>query len=279
MNKRIIDDAVQLLKDAGWQPMVCDTAVSYFDNGVPAGIPQDVGEYSGERVMLPKEIMGYEPMIMFRVRGESMCGAGIENGDMVTLLLDTNVEDGDIVVAWLDGEATLKVFYRDEAGEPWLVPQNDKYQPIRLRDFTNVWILGKVVDVKKHLPRVPFRHIQQYMKNVKREQGDSPDDAKLKRAIARIAKQMPSSRHWFCIYRVMVDKEMLAEGDFYGLRDKINELFPDNDFGINPRDLQRLDVCSFHKRVHFWDEHDAPVQGKRFYEYLTIANAFKDMLS
>ena len=117
MSKRIIDDAVKLLKDAGWQPMVCDTAVPYFDNGVPAGIPQDLGEYSGESVMLPKEIMGYEPMIMIRVRGESMCGAGIENGDMVTLLLDTNVEDGDIVVAWLDGEATLKVFYRDEAGE------------------------------------------------------------------------------------------------------------------------------------------------------------------
>ena len=129
MSKRIIDDAVQLLKDAGWQPMVCDTAVPYFDNGVPAGIPQDLGEYSGESVMLPKEIMGYEPMIMIRVRGESMCGAGIENGDMVTLLLDTNVEDGDIVVAWLDGEATLKVFYRDEAGEAWLVPQNENTNP------------------------------------------------------------------------------------------------------------------------------------------------------
>ena len=184
MSKRIIDDAVQLLKDAGWQPMVCDTAVPYFDNGVPAGIPQDLGEYSGESVMLPKEVMEYEPMIMIRGRGESMCGAGIENGDMVTLLLDTNVEDGDIVVAWLDGEATLKVFYRDEAGEAWLVPQNEKYQPIRLRDFTNVWILGKVVDVKKHLPRVPFRHIQQYMKNVKREQGESPDDANLTLRIA-----------------------------------------------------------------------------------------------
>ena len=279
MNKRELKDIYGLLKQAGWEPMVCDTAVPYFDNGVPAGIPQDVGEYDGEYIMLPKALAGYDPMILIRVRGESMCGAGIENGDIVTLLMDTNVEDGDIVVAWLDGEATLKVFYRDEEGEPWLVPQNDKYQPIRVKDFTNVWILGKVVDVKKPVPRVSFRQIQQHMKNVKREAGVAPSDEKLKRAIAKVAKQMPSSRHWFCVYRVMVDKDMLPDGDFYGLREKMNLLFPDNDFNINPRDLQRLDVCSFHKKVHFWDEHDAPVQGKRFYEYLTIANMFKDMLA
>ena len=66
---------------------------------------------------------------------------------------------------------------------------------------------------------------------------------------------------------------------FVQIMDKMNELFPDNEFSINPRDLQRLDVLSFHKKVHFWEENDAPVQGKRFYEYLTIANTFKDMLA
>ena len=282
--RRIVDDlneALRLLKEAGWEAMVPDTPVPYFDNGVPAGNPRNMGEADRDYVLLPRELVGYEPIIMIPVRGQSMEGAGIEDGDTVILCLTKNIEDGDVVVAWLDGEATLKVFYRDEDGEAWLVPQNDLYQPIRVSDFSSAEILGKVVDVKKPMHRVPFRAIQQMMRKVKRTEGSmqEPSDERLRRAVGRIAKQLPTSRHWFCIYRVMVDKGLLPEGDFYGLRDKMDLLFPDNDFSINPKDLQRLDVDCFHKRLIFWEEHDAPVQGKRFYEYLTVANTFKDYLA
>ena len=77
-----------------------------------------------------------------------------------------------------------------------------------------------------------------------------------------------------CVRRLTHNPRIFAQ-----IMDKMNELFPDNEFSINPRDLQRLDVLSFHKKMYFWEENDAPVQGKRFYEYLTIANTFKDMLA
>ena len=279
MNEKEIKEAVQRLKEAGWEAMVCDTPVPYFDNGVPAGNPNNMGDYDGDFIMLPRGMVEYEPVVMIRVKGDSMCNAGLDNGDVVMVQLCSDVKDGEIVVVWLDGEATLKAFCHDENGEPWLFPQNEKYHPIRLKDFTDVWIIGKVVGVKKTVPSVPFRQMMQQLKSVKRESTESPSDDKLKKAIAKVAKQIEgNSRLWFSIYRVMVDKGMLSEGDFYGLRDKVNQLFPDNDFSINPRDLQKLDVGSFHKRLSFWDEHDAPVQGKRFYEYLAIANAFRDLL-
>lgn len=260
--------------------MFCDTPVPLYSCGVPAGNPQEPGQYEEENIMLPRELVGYEPTMAIVVRGHSMQDAGIEDGDVVTVRVGQEAEDGDIVVALLDGEATLKVFFRDENGEAWLVPQNEKFQPIRVSEFSSARILGRVISVKKSVPRVPFRAIQQRIRSVKR-QGDtavSLTDDKLKRAFAKIARQMTSSRHWFCVYRVLVDKGYLKEGDFYSLRDKVNELLPDNDFSINPKDLSRMDVGSFAKRLYFWEEQDAPVQGKRFYEYKALAQAFQNYL-
>ncbi|MBO7629009.1 MAG: hypothetical protein J6S87_03560, partial [Bacteroidales bacterium] len=239
----------------------------------------NMGDYSSEYVMLPRQLVGYEPIIMITVRGESMCGAGIETGDVVTLRLGDCAEDGDIVMAWLDGEVTLKVFYRDEDGEAWLVPQNTMYQPIRMSEFTSVWILGVVVDVKKSVGRVPFRQIQQQMRSLKhKEEPQVLTDAVVKKAVQKILPKMTTSRQWFCVYRVLADKGFLHERAFYELNDCMNRLFPNNDFSINVKDLSRMAVGCFDKRLFFWEEQAAPVQGKRFLEYLALAQEFQRLL-
>lgn len=279
MSEKEICEVSALLAEAGWEPMVCDTPVPYFENGVPAGPPNDMGDYDGEYLMLPRNLVGYEPMIMLQVHGESMCGAGIENGDVVTLRVGDSAEDGDVVMAWLDGEATLKVFYRDEEGEAWLVPQNQMYQPIRMSEFTSVRILGTVIDVKKPVGRVPFRQIQQQMRSAKRKES-VPDltDAVVRRAVQKIEPRMTSSRQWFCVYRVLADKGYIHERGFYELHECMNRLFPENNFSINAKDLSRMAVGCFDKRLFFWEEQSAPVQGKRFTEYLTLAQDFQRLL-
>lgn len=259
--------------------MLCDTAVPYSENGVPAGVPNDMGDYDGAYIMLPRELVGYEPLMMVAVRGESMCGAGIENGDVVTLRVGPCAEDGDIVMAWLDGEVTLKVFYRDEDGEAWLVPQNIMFQPIRMSEFAAVRILGRVVDVKKPVGRVPFRQIQQQMRAVKRkEEPQELTDEVMRRAVQKLLPQMTNNRQWYCVYRVLVDKGYLHEHAFYELRECIDRLFPNNDFTINTKDLSRMAVGSFDKRLFFWEEQTAPVQGKRYTEYLMLAQEFQKLL-
>lgn len=78
-----------------------------------------------------------------RVRGESMLGAGILPGDLVVVHQQPTANNGEIVVALLEDEATVKTFSR-RAGKIWLLPANPDYQPI---DGTECSILGKVVAV------------------------------------------------------------------------------------------------------------------------------------
>ena len=78
-----------------------------------------------------------------RVRGESMLNAGILPGDLVVVRRQQTASNGEIVVAMIEDEATVKRFFR-EKGQIWLLPENDAYTPI---DGTHAQILGKVTAV------------------------------------------------------------------------------------------------------------------------------------
>ena len=78
-----------------------------------------------------------------RVRGESMLNAGILPGELVVVRQQQTCNQGEIVVAMIDDEATVKRFSR-KGGHVWLLPENDAYSPI---DGTYAQILGKVVAV------------------------------------------------------------------------------------------------------------------------------------
>ena len=75
-----------------------------------------------------------------QVRGDSMVGAGILSGDLVVVRPQSDAVNGEIVVALLGEEATVKRFHRDDSGV-WLLPENPAYQPI---DGREAQILGKV---------------------------------------------------------------------------------------------------------------------------------------
>ena len=78
-----------------------------------------------------------------RVRGESMLNAGILPGDLVVVHRQPTAHNGEIVVALLEDEATVKRFSRRN-GHVWLLPENEDYQPI---DGTYASILGRVIAV------------------------------------------------------------------------------------------------------------------------------------
>ena len=90
----------------------------------------DTGGHSGEYFAL-------------RVRGDSMINAGILNGDLVVVRSQPTANQGEIVVAMIDDEATVKRLSR-RGGHTWLLPENDEYSPI---DGTYAQILGKVAAV------------------------------------------------------------------------------------------------------------------------------------
>ena len=96
---------------------------------------------------LPKEIVGEGSLFLLRVAGDSMVEAAITDGDWVVIRQQPTAENGDIVAAMIDGEATVKTFKRRD-GHIWLLPHNPAYEPIAGDEAT---VLGRVVAVLRRL--------------------------------------------------------------------------------------------------------------------------------
>lgn len=110
---------------------------------VTAGMPILAVENVEDTFPLPIDFVGNSESFMLRVRGDSMIDAGILDGDLVLVKKQNNAENGDIVVALIEDEATVKKFYK-EKNYIRLQPQNQFMQPILVPTCT---ILGKVAGV------------------------------------------------------------------------------------------------------------------------------------
>lgn len=83
MNSVEIKDFEKLmesLEKAGWHPMVCDTPIPFFDNEVPCGVPNSVGDVVKEEEMIPRRMLTSLDDYAVRAKGDSMIGAGIQDG-------------------------------------------------------------------------------------------------------------------------------------------------------------------------------------------------------
>ncbi len=115
---------------------------------VAAGQPILAAENIEQTIPLPAELAsGDDQTFILRVRGESMIEVGILPGDFVVVRQQQTANNGDIVVAMIDDEATVKTFYR-EADRIRLQPENASMEPIYSRDVS---ILGKVVALFRRL--------------------------------------------------------------------------------------------------------------------------------
>jgi repressor LexA len=124
-------------------PSVGDAAMVPLVGRIAAGIPITADQMVEEVVPLPRQLVGKGELFMLTVVGDSMIDAAICDGDWVVVRQQSTAENGEIVAAMLDNEATVKVF-KQRDGHTWLLPQNSAYEPI-LGDHATV--LGKVVAV------------------------------------------------------------------------------------------------------------------------------------
>jgi repressor LexA len=114
---------------------------------IAAGGPILAEETLDDVFPLPKQLVGEGTLFMLEVSGDSMVDAAICSGDYVVVRQEQTAENGDIVAALIDGEATVKTFQRKD-GHVWLLPHNPSYDPI---DGTNATILGKVTAVLRRI--------------------------------------------------------------------------------------------------------------------------------
>lgn len=114
---------------------------------IAAGGPILAEERVEQVFPLPKELVGEGTLFLLEVAGESMIEAAICDGDYVVVRQQSAAENGEIVAAMIDGEATVKTLQK-KAGKVWLLPHNPTFEPI---DGTDAVILGKVVSVLRRL--------------------------------------------------------------------------------------------------------------------------------
>ncbi|GAA2340432.1 transcriptional repressor LexA [Saccharopolyspora halophila] len=114
---------------------------------IAAGGPILAEEAIEDVFPLPKEIVGDGTLFLLKVVGDSMVDLAITDGDWVTVRQQPDADNGDVVAAMIDGEATVKTFKRTDE-HVWLMPHNSAYEPILGDDAK---ILGKVVAVLRRL--------------------------------------------------------------------------------------------------------------------------------
>ncbi|NLW17695.1 MAG: transcriptional repressor LexA [Firmicutes bacterium] len=130
----ILDDSFQSVVDAVPVPVV---------GRVTAGAPILAVENIEDYFPLPRQVIRDQEVFILQVRGDSMVEAGILDGDYVLVRRQNTADNGDIVVALLGDEATVKTFYKEKT-HIRLQPENRSLSPILTQ---NVIVLGKVIGV------------------------------------------------------------------------------------------------------------------------------------
>jgi repressor LexA len=140
--------AIELLDRAvnGVRSMVMPNSLPLV-GAVAAGQPMLAEEKIEDYVSVPSAAGGDDGAYLLRVRGESMKKVGIIEGDLVVVRPQETADDGDIVVALVGEEATVKRYFR-EADHVRLQPENDEMEPIRSRE---VRVLGRVVGLMRSM--------------------------------------------------------------------------------------------------------------------------------
>ena len=120
-------------------------------NQISCGAPQYEEENIEAYVNLPTLLFGEGEKYILTASGDSMVGAGIEEGDTIVIRKQREAKNGEIVVALLNGENTLKRLYYNPDGKPFLHPENPRLSDIQIEDGDEFYIQGVATQIIKTL--------------------------------------------------------------------------------------------------------------------------------
>ena len=119
------------------------------EEGISAGFPSPADDFKENRISLDRELVkNKEATFYARVDGDSMIGAGLENGDLLVIDRSIEPENGKIAVCLIDGDFTVKRIKKDKE-KIYLIPENKKYNKIEIKEGNELIIWGVVSYVIK----------------------------------------------------------------------------------------------------------------------------------
>lgn len=121
----------------------------YADGGIKAGFPSPAQDYMTESIDLNQMLIRQKETTFYaRVDGDSMVGVGICDGDIAIIDKSLDAHNGDYVVAYIDGEFTIKQYKLDDSHAcAWLLPANRRYKPIKVTVDNDFRVWGVVTGV------------------------------------------------------------------------------------------------------------------------------------
>lgn len=275
-----LQEILEMLRAAGVECQSCDemewVKVPYYPSGAECGIPRETfDDVNDEYVLLPASMVVAGSTYVIPAVGRSMEGAGIYEGDLLTIVTRNTAQDGDIVLAMVDSNrATVKGYYEDAQGRRWLVPHNDDYEPILITEDMDVRIQGVVKDVTHLCPRMSPKFCERAIRRVAAAQKVEVSQEQIAKAVREVLPLIRYGRQWYAVYRVLADRKVVREGNYSGFLGLLGDIMGDEAPSVNVRELQRMAVQSFARPVAQWDADNAPVVGKWFEDYLNIAKFF-----
>lgn len=278
-------ESFDFMSRQGTNPVWCDGAIPLFENHARAGIPHDIGHVCSDSIPFPHGIAKNHIIYRFEVKGDSMRKANINDGDLLTVCADVSPRDGDIIVAEIDGEYTVKSYCVDDDGELWLVPFNEAFEPIHVTPEKIFRCAGKVVEITKKDPRTSFRDCMRIINRSKEKvRVRKATREQQEYAIREVSKSIKKNRHWYAVYRALLDAEkeedavLFGTGRFDVFCALVAGVVPEHKNLPNAQELQRMAVMSFDKPVGRWSQDNAPVTGAHFNKYLDIAKQTQRLL-
>ena len=257
--------------------IVQDKELPMLGESVPAGSPlylSDETIYEAAKFALEEGCP-----ILIKVRGDSMIGANVQEGDVVEVKMVREVPDGKVVVARLDGAVTLKVHQTDRYGRHWLAPLNPEYNPMLMDDYDDAAIIGVVVGLRTSHVDFDMSDVVRNIDKASERRVVRVSEKKVTKALFGIKDSVGSQVMWFCIYRVLVDYNAVEDEDFAGFCGLLDDYMGDAAPVLDPRELSRMNALSFSKPLKEWDVNNAPLQAPRARTYLTLARKFERLLT
>ena len=120
-----------------------------IEQGISAGFPSPADDFKEIRISLDRELVkNKEATFYARVSGDSMVGAGLDDGDLLVIDRSLSPENKRIAICFIDGEFTVKRI-KKEKGKFYLIPENKRYKPIEISEESKLIIWGIVEYVIK----------------------------------------------------------------------------------------------------------------------------------
>ena len=262
----------------------CEMLVPFYDVKASCGLPTEQGDIPPEMIKVPGGDFDGLNTYTISVKGDSMEGVGIYDGDTLMLERTFRLCNKDIIYVSVDGQWLVKTYYMDDYGRHWLVPSNPKYEPMLLTEDMEIYIGGRVKynltlhhEKRENIMDCISKHLQKESEP-KPEPPRMPTQQEVEAALIHAGESVESIRCWLGPCRVLMDCGFIKEGDYATFCDLVKYVLPNHEHLPNKYEVGRMAVGCFDKPFDTWTDATAPVHGEAYLKYHRAGEAMLEKL-